>query len=72
MKEAVYKAWYPLAARWLGFEDASISIDIRGQTFDAELLVEGPIVAGRELRSLSGRWRVSDGFLLSAVVLAPT
>ena len=21
-KEAVYKAWFPLAGRWLGFEDA--------------------------------------------------
>ena len=28
-KEAVYKAWYPLAERWLGFEDALIAIDRR-------------------------------------------
>ena len=26
-KESVYKAWYPLARRWLGFEEAAVSID---------------------------------------------
>lgn len=26
-KESVYKAWYPLAGRWLGFEDAALTID---------------------------------------------
>lgn len=26
-KEVVYKAWYPLTGRWLGFEDARLTID---------------------------------------------
>jgi 4'-phosphopantetheinyl transferase EntD len=26
-KESVYKAWFPLAGRWLGFEDALITLD---------------------------------------------
>lgn len=26
-KESVYKAWFPLAERWLGFEDALITLD---------------------------------------------
>ena len=26
-KEAVYKAWYPLTGRWLGFEEARLTID---------------------------------------------
>jgi 4'-phosphopantetheinyl transferase EntD len=26
-KESVYKAWFPLAQRWLGFEDAALTID---------------------------------------------
>ncbi|SNQ51315.1 4'-phosphopantetheinyl transferase Npt [Frankia canadensis] len=26
-KESVYKAWFPLAQRWLGFEDAALTVD---------------------------------------------
>src|SRR3712207_5928280 len=26
-KETVYKAWFPLTRRWLGFEQASVTID---------------------------------------------
>ena len=26
-KESVYKAWFPLAERWLGFEDAALTFD---------------------------------------------
>jgi len=26
-KESVYKAWFPLAGRWLGFEDAVVTVD---------------------------------------------
>jgi 4'-phosphopantetheinyl transferase EntD len=28
-KESVYKTWFPLARRWLGFESADILIDPR-------------------------------------------
>jgi enterobactin synthetase component D / holo-[acyl-carrier protein] synthase len=28
-KETVYKAWFPLTRRWLGFEQASVTIDPR-------------------------------------------
>ncbi len=30
-KEATYKAWYPLTHRWLGFEDAHITLEIDGE-----------------------------------------
>jgi 4'-phosphopantetheinyl transferase EntD len=26
-KEAVYKTWFPLAERWLGFDEADVTID---------------------------------------------
>jgi len=26
-KESIYKAWYPLSGRWLGFEDVRLTID---------------------------------------------
>lgn len=64
-KEAVYKAWYPVARRWLGFEDARLSIDPAAGTFTAEILIDGP------LRELRGRFLVADG-LVSTAVTVPT
>jgi enterobactin synthetase component D / holo-[acyl-carrier protein] synthase len=69
MKEAVYKAWFPLAGRWLGFEDAMVSVDIVHGTFSARLLVRGPALAGNELTGFSGRWMVRDGIALAAIVV---
>jgi len=68
-KEAVYKAWYPLAERWLGFEDAVLEIDPRGGTFAARLLVPGPLLGGEEVRGFEGRWLVRDGLLLTAIAV---
>jgi 4'-phosphopantetheinyl transferase EntD len=68
-KEAVYKAWFPLARRWLGFEDAELSIDPGDGTFAARLLVPGPSLAARPLRGFVGRWLAEDGLLLTAIAL---
>ncbi len=67
IKESVYKAWFPLAERWLGFEDAAVTIDPVARTFSARLLVPGPVVAGAELTGFSGRWNVADGVILAAI-----
>ena len=69
-KEAVYKAWFPLAGRWLGFEDAELTIDPRRRAFSASLLVAGPLVAGAELSGFSGRWLVADGLVLAAIAVS--
>lgn len=69
-KESVYKAWFPLARRWLGFEDATLSIDPAAGTFAARLLVEGPTVAGGRLRGFEGRWLARDGLVLTAIAVA--
>jgi 4'-phosphopantetheinyl transferase EntD len=68
-KEAVYKAWYPLAGRWLGFEDAVLDFDPAGRTFSARLLVPGPLVAGAEITGFRGRWLVADGLVLAAIAV---
>lgn len=68
-KESVYKAWFPLAGRWLGFEEASIDIDAVHGTFTARLLVEGPVVNGAVLTGFDGRWLVSDGLIATAIVV---
>jgi enterobactin synthetase component D / holo-[acyl-carrier protein] synthase len=69
-KESVYKAWFPLTQRWLGFEDAQLSIDPASGTFEARLLVAGPDIAGRPLTGFSGRWVIEEGLILTAIVRA--
>ncbi|WP_460073172.1 4'-phosphopantetheinyl transferase family protein [Streptomyces sp. YKOK-I1] len=77
-KESVYKTWFPLARRPLGFEEARLRFTrerdpagaARG-TFDVTLLVPLPPgfagrVGGAEL---TGRWLVDGGLVLTA--LAP-
>jgi 4'-phosphopantetheinyl transferase EntD len=68
-KESVYKAWYPLTGRWLGFEDARLTIDPMG-TFAATLLVDGTRT-DREppLIALRGRFIVAHGLIATAVTV---
>jgi 4'-phosphopantetheinyl transferase EntD len=68
-KESVYKAWFPLARRWLGFEDAAVDFDVACQSFTARLLVAGPVVNGRVLTGFDGRWQVRDGLIATAIVI---
>jgi 4'-phosphopantetheinyl transferase EntD len=69
-KESVYKAWFPLAKRWLGFEDACITFDPSAGAFTARLLVPGPVVAGRRLSGFSGTWMVSDGLIVTVIAVS--
>jgi enterobactin synthetase component D / holo-[acyl-carrier protein] synthase len=68
-KESVYKTWFPLARRWLGFESADIVIDPRAGAFTARLLVPGPLAGGTPLAVLNGRWLADQGFLMTAVIV---
>lgn len=70
-KESVYKTWFPLTGRWLGFEDAHLDLAADG-TFSAALLVPGPTVAGRELTGFAGNWLIRDGVAVTAIVLPLT
>ncbi|MFI0453203.1 4'-phosphopantetheinyl transferase [Actinomadura sp. 6N118] len=66
-KEAVYKAWYPLTGRWLGFEDVRVRIE--ELRFTAKLKVPGPILDGVEVTGFTGRWIARDRLILAAVVV---
>jgi 4'-phosphopantetheinyl transferase EntD len=68
-KESVYKAWFPLAGRWLGFEEAVITIDPAAGVFTARLLVPGPVTGGRPLTGFSGRWTAGHGLVLTAIAV---
>jgi 4'-phosphopantetheinyl transferase EntD len=80
-KESVYKAWFPLTGRWLGFEQAEITIEPgepggpggpggpQAGSFVAELREPGPVLGGRPLTGFSGRWLARDGLLLTAIAV---
>jgi 4'-phosphopantetheinyl transferase EntD len=68
-KEAVYKAWFPLTGRWLGFADAEVTIDQERGTFAARLLVEGPVLDDSPLTAFTGRWLAGRGLLLTAIAV---
>jgi 4'-phosphopantetheinyl transferase EntD len=67
-KESVYKAWFPVTGRWLGFDEARVDIDPAAERFVATLLVDGGRTDGRPpLRSLHGRFLVERGLVVTAV-----
>jgi 4'-phosphopantetheinyl transferase EntD len=63
-KESVYKAWFPLTRRWLGFEDAELSIDPLAGTFTARILLEDS-----QVRGFSGRLLARDGLVVTAIAV---
>jgi 4'-phosphopantetheinyl transferase EntD len=68
-KEAAYKAWYPLARRWLGFEDATVTIDPDAGAFSVNLLAAGLKLPNQRLEQMAGRWAVEDGIILTAIAV---
>jgi len=71
-KESVYKAWFPLTGRWLGFEDADVTTLPDG-TFTARLrtgLTE--LTEPSEAQppaSFAGRWLAAGGLMLTAIAV---
>ena len=69
-KESIYKAWYPLTGRWLGFEDATLSIDASTMSFTGRLLVPGHRQDdGPALTTMRGRYLIDAGLVVTAVVV---
>ena len=69
-KESVYKAWFPLTGRWLGFEDAELTFDPMAATFGARILIDGARTdGGPPLTELAGRFLVENGLLVTAVTV---
>lgn len=69
IKESVFKAWFPLAKSWLGFEDAEVLIDPQTQTFEVGLLAAPLVCRGRSLTRLEGRFAVDEARIITAVAL---
>jgi 4'-phosphopantetheinyl transferase EntD len=71
-KEAVYKAWYPLTLRWLGFEQVTITLDPNSCSFAAELADPLQLPDGRCLTGLGGRWMVREALIMATVAIPST
>lgn len=69
-KESLFKAWYPLAGRWLDFEDVVLRIDPLGGTFCVTGQVEAQALGGLPLAWCSGRWLVSADLVLTTVTVS--
>ncbi|WP_052848555.1 4'-phosphopantetheinyl transferase family protein [Streptomyces avicenniae] len=63
-KESVYKTWFPLTGRWLGFEEATVTFHPDDGTFTARLLP-----ADSPFRTLHGRFVAEKGLLVTAIAL---
>lgn len=71
IKESVYKCWFPLTGAWLGFDQARITIEPDRGTFQAQLLVPGPLVDGTQLTSFGGLWKATTELLFTAIAVVP-
>lgn len=65
IKEAAFKAWYPVTRRMLAFHDMLITPDIELNSFRAEVL-SAPV----EGLSIAGRFGWNDAFVFAGAVLA--
>lgn len=66
-KESVYKAWFPLARRWLGFEDADVEFRADG-TFLARLVGTSTAAPdGTPITGFDGRWLTRSGLAVTAI-----
>jgi 4'-phosphopantetheinyl transferase EntD len=68
-KESVYKAWAPLTGAWLGFLDATVTVEPDTGRFHAALHVPPPIVDGVPLRGFTGRFLALPDLVLTAIVM---
>ena len=76
-KETVYKAWFPLMQRWLGFHDAAVTIapntlNPTEGAFSARLLVSVPPIVGQPLTEFLGRWLVRNRLVIAAIATPAT
>lgn len=68
-KESVYKAWFPLARRWLDFTEADLAFDPAAGTFSARVLIDAPRYGDIALSRFDGRFAASADLVVTAVTV---
>jgi 4'-phosphopantetheinyl transferase EntD len=66
-KESVYKAWFPIAGCWLGYQDAEIDFDIAAARFAVRLLPSAPPDGLSARVTLVGRFVATEAHVFTAV-----
>jgi 4'-phosphopantetheinyl transferase EntD len=69
VKEAVFKAWYPLAGRWLGFEDARVRFAPERGAFRADLAYPTAPAGQPGPTTIAGRFTVGDELAVVAIAV---
>jgi len=67
-KESIYKTWYPIAQRWLDYQDAELTVEPERGCFTARILLPG---AGEVFpwNPLPGRFAVGDDQVFTAIAV---
>ena len=68
-KESVYKAWFPLTRRWLGFEEADLVLDPDAARSPPACSSPARSWTAGELTGFTGRWLVADGLVVTAIAV---
>ncbi|AZA13814.1 4'-phosphopantetheinyl transferase [Corynebacterium choanae] len=62
-KEAAFKAWYPIALRYLDFQEVQIDVRMNGTFVAYPLLQDAPVPF------IEGKWGVAHGFIMSSAMI---
>jgi 4'-phosphopantetheinyl transferase EntD len=67
-KESIYKAWYPITGVWLGFENATLALDLQRQCFSVRFDLDA--LTNTLVRNIDfqGRFAVTERHIFTLVV----
>jgi 4'-phosphopantetheinyl transferase EntD len=68
-KESIYKAWFPITGKWLGFDDVFVTVNPEERRFSAQVLLPAGSADERSPASFEGRWLATDTHILTLVVV---
>jgi len=79
IKEAIYKACFPLTSRWLDFDDVETTLDLdaghlpdgEAGSFVGRLLLLPPVAHEATHELIHGRWVIRDGLIVTAASVPP-
>lgn len=66
-KEAGYKAIYPLVGKYIGFQEAGITLDWKNQEF--RICYDGEHAANKALESGLGHWRIAGDHVITLFLI---
>lgn len=70
-KESIYKAWYPITGRWLGYHDAELTLDFDRCRFSVRLRPPSPEPGDPTGEDMEGRFAITDGHVFTTVTVRP-